>query len=272
MEFYWGISMNNNFHKPKLRVALMLLCCSPALLSLFGFWYDPDEILRPSPEVLSRGEHIYLNACAPCHGKKGKGDGIIAANLVEKPRDLTRGVFENRSTMSGQLPARYDLLMTISGGIHNTPMPRFSALDPQDREAVVEFIRTLSPRFSDPEEYPLDVLPESEATPLTHDALAQGRKIFVAMKCADCHGANGKGEGEIVKKQFDEHGNPIELTDLTNPASYEFSRSPKDVYRILSTGLDGTPMPSYFATINEADRWFLAYYVWSLRDGYAIEP
>lgn len=243
-----------------------MLLGTAAILSILGFWYDDAVVV--DPEVLARGKSIYHNACSPCHGSKGKGDGILAANIIEKPRNLTSGVYENRSTMTGQLPTKDDLFRTITDGIHNTPMPTFRRLDAEDRLAVTEYIMTLSQRFSDPDEYPLDILPESEAPPFGPHALAQGRKIYVAMKCADCHGATGKGEGEIVKKQFDEHGEPIETPDLTDPRSYEFSRSVRDVYRILSTGLDGTPMPSYLATINDADRWYLSYYTWSLRDGY----
>lgn len=238
-----------------------------ALLSIVGFWYGWDEIDRPTPEVLARGKTLFHSSCAPCHGKHGKGDGSIAANLDIQPRDLSRGVYENRSTMSGQLPTKADLFKTLSEGIHNTAMPHFRGLRPEDRMAVVEYIRTLSPRFADPDEYPLDVLAASAAPEVTQRSLMQGRKIYVDMKCGDCHGATGKGTGEIVTKQVDEHGEPVATPDLTDPASYEFSRTPHDLYRILSTGLDGSPMPSYFATINEQDRWYLAFYVWSLRDG-----
>jgi mono/diheme cytochrome c family protein len=259
--------MNKHFQMSTLRTALILLW-SAALLSILGFWYEWDDDSRPDPGVLAKGKTVYHTACSPCHGKNGKGDGIIAANLTDEPRDLTSGVYQNRSTMSGQLPTKYDLYTTLSNGIHTTPMPHFRGLSPEDRSAVVEYIRTLSARFSDPEEYPLTVLPESEAPLLGPEAMVQGRKIYVAMKCADCHGATGKGDGEIMKKPVDEKGNLIETPDLTDPASYEYSHSPKDLYRIFSTGLDGTPMPSYFATINEADRWHLTYYVWSLRNGY----
>jgi cytochrome c oxidase cbb3-type subunit 2 len=37
-----------------------------------------------------------------------------------------------------------------------------------------------------------------------------------------------------------------------------------DIYRTVSTGLSGTPMPSYSDSVPEADRWALAYYVLSL--------
>jgi cytochrome c oxidase cbb3-type subunit 2 len=38
----------------------------------------------------------------------------------------------------------------------------------------------------------------------------------------------------------------------------------KDIYRTMSTGLSGTPMPSFSDSVSEADRWALSYYVLSL--------
>ena len=169
--------------------------------------------------------------------------------------------------MSGQLPTKNDLLKTVSEGILRSAMPHFRGLTPEDRAAVIEYIRTFSARFSDPDEYPLTVLPVSPVPEVTETALLSGRRVYVSMKCGDCHGATGKGEGEVVKKQFDELGKQIATPDLTDPASYEFSHSVRDVYRILSTGLDGSSMPSYYSSISDTDRWSLSFYVWSLRDG-----
>ncbi|MCY1286902.1 hypothetical protein D9M70_358820 [compost metagenome] len=38
----------------------------------------------------------------------------------------------------------------------------------------------------------------------------------------------------------------------------------KDIFRTVSTGLSGTPMPSFSDTVSEDDRWALAYFVLSL--------
>ena len=42
-----------------------------------------------------------------------------------------------------------------------------------------------------------------------------------------------------------------------------------DIFMRLSTGMDGTPMPSYADTLPEEDRWALAHYVRSLQDDVA---
>jgi cytochrome c oxidase cbb3-type subunit 2 len=48
--------------------------------------------------------------------------------------------------------------------------------------------------------------------------------------------------------------------------------APQDIYKALSTGLDGTPMPSYGDSLNAEQRWDLVHYVMSFgpADSYLI--
>jgi len=39
---------------------------------------------------LDRGQYWYVNYCASCHGKAGKGDGPVAKFLNQAPADLTK--------------------------------------------------------------------------------------------------------------------------------------------------------------------------------------
>lgn len=43
-----------------------------------------------APESSSSGRTIYIEKCAVCHGRDGRGDGPAAAGLLTKPADLTR--------------------------------------------------------------------------------------------------------------------------------------------------------------------------------------
>jgi len=47
------------------------------------------------------GAEMYQAYCAPCHGRKGVGDGPVASSLKAKPTDLTRLAKGN----GGQFPA-----------------------------------------------------------------------------------------------------------------------------------------------------------------------
>src|SRR5437899_2150357 len=79
---------------------------------------------------------VYNHACAWCHGKAGRGDGPAAFSinkyLSPRPRDLTRGRFELRSTPSGELPTDEDLLRTLERGIPGY-MPSFRGLTAGER-------------------------------------------------------------------------------------------------------------------------------------------
>ena len=235
----------------------------------FGPASDNDPMTMPtrsaSLQTIEHGKLMFNISCSPCHGADGTGNGPIAANLRYKPRDLTRGIFLNRSTASGELPTDYDIYHTITAGLHNTAMPSFRNMRPEDRWAIVQYVKTLSPRFSDSTEYPLDILNVGTEVLPSPQSLEQGRTLFLKMQCANCHGATGEGNGPAAATLVDDFHNKIWPTNLTNPSDYKFSHSVLDVFRIFSTGLNGTPMPSYAQSLNETDRWHLANYVWSLQ-------
>jgi mono/diheme cytochrome c family protein len=64
-------------------------------------------IARTSP---SSGAEMYVNYCASCHGKDGKGNGPAAAALKKAPTDLTQLAKAN----GGQFPAT-KVYVSISG-------------------------------------------------------------------------------------------------------------------------------------------------------------
>lgn len=221
---------------------------------------------------LQRGKKIFDISCASCHGITGKGDGVLNSNLNNFPRDLTKGVYKNRSTASGQLPTDYDLYHIVTTGIHNSAMPPFRGLSTENRWAVIQYIKTFSIRFTDSTEYPLDTITIGNPVISSPKSLAHGRKIYLQMKCADCHGISGKGDGQAAFSQADDAGHPVKTTDLTNQSDYKFSRSIQDIYRIFSTGLNGVPMPTYKDVLSDKDRWDLANYVWALQTADQYPP
>jgi mono/diheme cytochrome c family protein len=216
-------------------------------------------------DLLSQGKELYAISCSPCHGISGHGDGPLAYNLKIFPRDFTKGVYKSRSTASGQLPTDYDLFHTVTAGIHSQ-MPGFRGQTLLARWAVVQYIKTLCDRFSDLSEYPLDTLAFGRQIVSSPKSLSRGRMVYLQMRCAECHGSYGRGDGKAAYTQNDDFGNPLHVTDLTNYSDYKFSRNILDVYRIFSTGMNGVPMPSYNDNLSEDDRWNLANYVWALQN------
>jgi mono/diheme cytochrome c family protein len=64
-------------------------------LALFAHdWNAPEQAAQrsnPMPKdaaAIERGQKLYEQFCANCHGKKGQGDGPLAATLNPKPSNL----------------------------------------------------------------------------------------------------------------------------------------------------------------------------------------
>jgi len=134
-------------------------------------------------------------------------------------------------------------------------------LSEKERWAVTEYLKTFSKRFRT--EKPLDAIPTPPQPSSSHDLVTLGKTIYTESGCNQCHGAEGKGDGPPANELKDELGNPIVPTDLTLKP-FKSGPAPEDVYRTISTGLNGTPMPSYSAALSAKERWALVSYVLSI--------
>lgn len=229
----------------------------------------------PNPTLLRHGEWVYRGLCIGCHGIDGDGNGAVweladvyapEHKLPRKPRDFTEAVFKLRSTPSGSFPTDVDLFKSISRGlVANHDMPSFKFLPERDRWAVVAYIKTLSSRWEEEAEYQED--PIAIAEPPLPDAamLVAGEKVYERMQCAKCHGPLGKGDGPSAPELEDDNGLPIKPRDFSDAAQFVGDSNPKGVYQTFTTGLDGTPMPSFADFLDEDQRWQLVWYVISLR-------
>ena len=103
---------------------------------------------RPEAQDLERGQEVYEEWCTSCHGAEGRGDGPAAEYMLPRPRDFTLGLFQIRTTGSGELPTDEDILRVIDDGMPGTTMPGWEDELPQaDREALVAYIKTFSAFF-----------------------------------------------------------------------------------------------------------------------------
>ena len=229
----------------------------------------------PNPTLFEHGEWVYRGLCIGCHGVDGDGNGAVweladvyapEHKLPRKPRDFTEAVFKLRSTPSGSFPTDADLFKSISRGlVAEHDMPAFKFLPERDRWAVIAYIKTLSPRWEEEAEWQED--PITIAEPPLPDAgmLVAGKGVYARMQCAECHGPLGKGDGPSAPGLEDDSGLPIVPRDFTDAAQFVGDSEPKGVYQTFTTGLDGTPMPSFADFLDEAQRWQLVWYVTSLR-------
>src|SRR3989338_6234413 len=101
-----------------------------------------------TPALLETGQRLYAKQCATCHGVTGAGDGSAAYLLYPKPRDFTQNEFRLVSTSSMQATDE-DLFLTITRGMPGSAMPSWESLTPQQRWALVYYVRHLT-GVSDP--------------------------------------------------------------------------------------------------------------------------
>ncbi len=206
---------------------------------------------------------IYRRNCAVCHGERGGGDGLAAASLEPRPRDLSRAVFKIRSTPSGSPPTDRDLVRVISKGLPGTAMPAWSQfLSREEIEAVAECIKELSPNFAAAKR--VEPLPVKVPQAPQDDSLFNGATQWRRLGCPECHGGDGRGLGPRALDLKDDNGVAVLPTDLTNKWLFRGGYAPEDVYLRLVTGMDGTPMKSYLGLASERDLWDLVNYVLDL--------
>jgi len=196
--------------------------------------------------------------------------------MLPRPRIFKdNSSYKFRTTPSGELPTDQDLFNIISRGLPGTAMPPFDALSEKDRWDLVVFIKSLSEDFTDPDytstAIPMPELANTQGPPVTDELLAKGKELWDLNQCAKCHGEHGRGNGESWPDLQDDWADPdtgkrtyILPANLTNRESYRGGSSSFDIYRTISTGLNGTPMPAYSDSIPAADRWALVYYIETL--------
>jgi len=235
------------------------------ILLIGGVVFFSFGILGQSPAfsegALDVGKGIYEKRCGVCHGHDGKADNGAQEFLYPKPRDLTAGKFKIRSTPSGSLPTNEDLLKTIANGIAGTSMPSWRSIPEKERRALVEYIKSFDERFKTQPRKPIPIGPPPPRTP---EIMAKGKQLYQDAGCNDCHGTTGQGDGPSAGTLKDDWGNLITPYDFTKGGRYKAGSSVRDIYRTFTTGMAGTPMPSYADSLAEDQRWALAYYVQSL--------
>ena len=208
---------------------------------------------RPEPE------RLYTRFCAPCHGKNGDGRGPDAADLRPRPRDFRPALFKYRTTPARSLPTDADLMRAISPGRGHGAVPSWSGLSRADRASIVRYLKTFSPRWTVEPPPAAISIPSAPAFLGSPASVQRGKELYELAQCGRCHGETGRGDGPSSGQLVDDLGDPISPADLTSQFIGEDAAY--DVYVVLSTGLDGTPMASYVSFLSPTQRWHVASYL-----------
>lgn len=263
---------NNNYIKRLILSFLAVALIAVPGTALAG---APDAVKK---DLLEKGKKVYFKRCVWCHGVEGGGDGPSADRLFTRPRNFIQGTFKIRTTDSGELPMEEDLIKTVKNGLQGSAMPAWGEFLAEDEIiSVVNFVKTLvqDRDFNDSEDEEVNVQnfgtnPWGTTGPY-HLGIPQadidaGKEIFLKNKCFECHGGEGRGDGNPTMK--DDWGFPIVAADWQQCWNFRGSRrnyyDPFNVVRTISTGLNGTPMPNFKDQITVEDRWKIAAFVNSL--------
>ncbi len=270
-----------------VRLWVLLLLAGPAAAAQpapsSAGWLDieiPDDRPAASEENIAEGRRLYDYRCSPCHGVKGDGKGPTAKTLDPRPRDFTLGNFKFRTTKFGEVPLDEDMYRTITRGVPGSAMPAWTepTLTPAERFQIIYYIKSLPDvgewfeldprREEDGERFLVDV---PGGPTVDADLVARGKEVFHQGKCIECHGLEGRGDGTSAGTQYNYLKQRILPRDLTKGWRYKAGTSVRDIWRALTSGLNGTPMPSFIGSLHhedagadEADRWAVSAYVNSL--------
>jgi DMSO reductase family type II enzyme heme b subunit len=210
------------------------------------------------------GESIYRERCAFCHGDNGDGNGPVARYLDPRPRDFTSNQFKFRTTASGELPLRDDVIKIVKQGIRGTAMPRWEdVLSQAEIEAVVDYVtQNFVPDWGS---YEPTIIPVGNPPGVNDAMIEQGERLYQENQCWKCHGQAGRADGPSAPTLTDDFGFRIRAADLSKAWRYKGGSELVDIYARFSTGLNGTPMPSFFDVLTDEERWALSAYVKSLQ-------
>jgi len=210
-------------------------------------------------------EAVYDKRCAQCHGVEGDGAGPAAQFLYPKPRDFTLGSFKYKTTHADdEFPYDDDLRKTINEGLPGTAMPAWkSVLTPAEVDALILKIKKFGEW--DEEEIEHQAIETGTQVKSSEESIAKGRELFVKA-CVQCHGQAGRGNVTSGKKLKDDWSDRIWPRNLTRPETWRFTKTAKDVFQRISTGIRSTPMPEHTTTMPEEDRWNIANYVMTLKN------
>ena len=233
-----------------------------------------DFPAMPAAEDIEAGKRVYFTKCVWCHGVDGGGDGPSADRLWPRPRNFNQGTFKIRHTASGELPLpQMDLFQTVTHGLPGSAMPSWEGILSEDqRRQVIAFVTSQlvkDRKFDDKDTETFTVLQLDSLKPIppSKESLEKGAQLVVDKKCIECHGVDGHGDGNAFNLK-DDWGFPIQPASWHKCWNFRGSRQDpynvKNIFRTFSTGVNGTPMPSFADNTTIEERWHIANFVQSL--------
>jgi len=217
-------------------LALLLSACS---FSLAEDITPPPNYTPPPPSATpqpvfpltspdpAKGQAIYAEKCAPCHGDTGLGDGPQAAQLPNPPAAIGDPTVARQST-----PAVWFRIVT-QGNLDRFMPPFANSLTDGQRWDVLAYVYSLS---------------------MDAESLARGEQVY-QQNCAACHGEGGQGDGPQATSLS---ATPADFTDQAFMAQH----SAQALFSVVTEGQG--EMPAFGDQLSVDDRWAVVDYLRSL--------
>jgi len=103
-------------------------------------------------------------------------------------------------------------------------------------------------------------LPVPPRPEVTADLLTHGKTVY-SQNCLPCHGVNGDGKGDAAAFLLPKPRNFVEAKFRLRSTAPDHLPTDADLFRSVSLGMPGTPMPPWKVMLNESDRWAVVEYI-----------
>ncbi len=108
--------------------------------------------------------------------------------------------------------------------------------------------------------------------PLPQGAPAAGGSALYIRHCAWCHGESGRGDGPSTAGMVPRPRDFVRADYKIRSTAHGRLPTDEDLFRTISRGIPGTPMPAWERFLSPAERWELARHVKSFSPRFENEP
>lgn len=238
-------------------------------------YFEPWKTKEFEQASVARGQQLYKEYCAQCHGFTGQGDGPAASGLSPKPAIHANIPFDT-------LPMEYLYNVIYHGGrsVGKAPIMPYWGLT-LGQQGVADVIAYLRATFKGKPQAapgkpgaPSGVCPQPRQTkqappefqrltnpiPATEANIQAGKRLFQEtakpLACKQCHGEKGDGRG------------PLGAALVPPPRNFTCSDTMKTIsdgqmFWIIKHGSPGTGMMA-FANLSDQEVWQLIQYIRTL--------
>jgi len=127
----------------------------------------------------------------------------------------------------------------------------------------VYYVKSFSAEFAKPDRQ-VEGMKIPTPPALTSESIERGKQSYAELGCAKCHGELGRTDGSTAPTLKDDADHPIRPADLTRPWTFRGGATREAIFRAMTTGLNGTPMPAFGEALTAEQRWDLTDFIHAL--------